>query len=900
MSKFPGQKRGAAGLTVLISSLGIWAGAASAQTTEPAPTPQAEQPAPADAPSAAPSPASSGTTKPGDALPEVEVIQKEPPKVKEPEEAEVPVKKKPQPVAAKNPDVQQPQVKKAKAPAVQEAEPTLQAPAPAAQVSEPSIAATLPGPPASSTPVKMSPLAGSEIPLDKVPSGVSIVSASSIAKDGSGQLQNALAQYVPGIVLSDTAGSGFRTDVSYRGFDSSPVGGRSQGLAIYQNGVRVNESFGDTMNWDAIPANAINDITVVSNNPVFGLNAIGGAITLTMKDGFNYQGAEIDVMGGSFGRRQIAIQAGAKSGNFGAYAAGEALQEDGFRDFSEAKVRRMYADLGVKSDLAEVHFSFTGARSEAGVVTAAPVELLAIDYGRTFTSPQITEYEVLMPTVSASLKATETLTLSANAYYRSFKQNVIDGNLSAAVPCTFDATILCITEDAEEVVRDAQGNAAPSSIGTTLGAIDRVNQEAKSHGVTLQAVEKSKLFGLGNQFLIGGSYDHGKVAYDTSSELGSIGDRFVVTGAGFIVTEPDDLLPRNLTSENDYYGLYFSNALDLTDAFTLTVGGRYNNATIKLTDLTGNFPGLNVTSRFERFNPMIGGTYKVMPGLSVYGGYSEANRAPTAAELSCANPLNPCLIESFLTDDPPLLQVVSHTAEVGLRGEQLSNGGQKLSWSLGYFHTLNQDDIINVAATATGRGYFLNAGDTLRQGIELAAAYHTERWSVYGSYAFIDATYQTNLVLPAPNTPGAPDCPGTVPADEAPCNFVSAGDHLPGIPQHRFKAGFNYWLTHQWKIGSDVITASDQVFFGDDANNNERLAGYTRVDLNTSYDFSENFQIYGLVKNLFDRRYGLYGTFFDTEEGSNAGVPSNVSFNDPQSITPAQPFAIYGGAKLKF
>ncbi len=29
--------------------------------------------------------------------------------------------------------------------------------------------------------------------------------------------------------------------------------GTPQGLAVYQNGVRINEVFGDTVNWDLIP-----------------------------------------------------------------------------------------------------------------------------------------------------------------------------------------------------------------------------------------------------------------------------------------------------------------------------------------------------------------------------------------------------------------------------------------------------------------------------------------------------------------------------------------------------------------------------------------------------------------------------------------------------------------------
>jgi outer membrane receptor protein involved in Fe transport len=220
---------------------------------------------------------------------------------------------------------------------------------------------------------------------------------------------------------------------------------------------------------------------------------------------------------------------------------------------------------------------------------------------------------------------------------------------------------------------------------------------------------------------------------------------------------------------------------------------------------------------------------------------------------------------------------------------------------------LNQDDIFNVAAEETGRGYFLNAGDTLRQGVELAAAYQNRTYSVYGSYAFVDATFQDDLILPAPNTPNrAFDCPDVdssqLDDDDVPqCQAVSDGDTLPGIPRHRLKAGFEYWITPQWKFGSDLLAVSDQFFFGDEANNNRKLAGYTRVDLKTSYKLSDNAEAYGLIRNLFDRRYGLYGTFFDADEAEEAFEAAGYEDpTDPRSISPVQPFAIYGGLRLTF
>ena len=695
-----------------------------------------------------------------------------------------------------------------------------------------------------------------------------------------------------------------RAEVSYRGFDASPVGGRAQGLAIYQNGVRINEAFGDTVNWDVIPSSAIESMTIVSNNPVFGLNAIGGAISIVMKDGFNYHGAEVDVLGGSFGRAQVFGQAGMQSGTAAAYISIEGVTDEGFRDFSDSDIRRMYADIGLKGSRAEFHLSFTGADNNFGVTAAAPEQLLAESWSRTFTSPQNTDIEVLMPTLSGSVKATDTLTFSGVAYYRRLNSKVIDGNLTEVEPCdpADPDGPLCL--DGDPVV-DTSGNGITGAQagGEPLGSIERINTLANSYGGSLQAVEKMRVLGRPNQFLVGASYDHGRVKYNTSSEIGTVGNKFVVTGSGIVLGGPDvggddDVAPRNLLTENDYVGVYFSNTMDLTDEFALTLGGRYNHATIKMTDLTGYLPELNTTNKYERFNPMVGGTYKFAPLLSLYGGYSEANRAPTAAELGCADPDNECFIESFLTDDPPLKQVISHTYEAGLRGNTKSYDGQKLDWSFGYFRTLNTDDILSVASgSVTGRGFFLNAGDTLRQGLELQARYQNSKLMVYGAYALVNATFEDDLILPAPNTPS-----GTEPCPDAPtenCNFVQSGDRMPGIPRHRFKAGFEYWLTPKWKFGSDLVAATDQIFFGDEANNNIPLPGYVRIDLHSSYDITENIQIYGLMKNVFNQRYGLYGTYFDTEEASEAST-EGFEFTDPRTITPALPLAAYGGLKVKF
>ena len=259
-------------------------------------------------------------------------------------------------------------------------------------------------------------------------------------------------------------------------------------------------------------------------------------------------------------------------------------------------------------------------------------------------------------------------------------------------------------------------------------------------------------------------------------------------------------------------------------------------------------------------------------------------------------------------------QVVSRTFELGLRGKLASwRGDQRLEWTAGLFRTENQDDIIAIAhRQSNGRGYFTNAGDTLRQGVEAGVRYQDRRLLAYANYAFIDATFRTANVLASPDNPvrrGVRSATrGLHPTDDDDplCIQVNPGDRLPGIPRHRFKAGFDYWLTTKWKFGADLVAASDQIFFGDEGNDNPPLDGYAKVDIRTSYNLTEHVQIYGLIDNLFDSRYGLFGNFFNREAANNAAAGRSASgddFFDDAIHAPSRrprPFAIYGGLKVKY
>ena len=753
----------------------------------------------------------------------------------------------------------------------------------------------------------MSPVKGSEIPLDKVPSAVAQVTSGEIERSGSPAIEQAIQQQVPGAIINDVNGNQFQTNIEFRGFQASPVEGVPQGLAVYQNGVRINEVFGDTVNWDLIPASAINNIAVVTGNPLYGLNALGGAVNITMKDGFGFQGVESDTRGGSYGRFQEYLQLGKQVDNFAAYAAVEGIWDDGWRQFSPSEVRRAYLDLGVKNKDTELHINFTGAESALGVVGPTPVQLLAQDYSAVYTSPQTTNNELAMLSVNGSTKLTDTWSLSGVAYWRSFHQQHVDGNISDVAPCSgVDSSgnpnnpdLLCLqtVSGSEEYVRDQSGRTITTAQyygpNDVIGEIDRTTNNTNSFGGSLQGTNKENVLGHNNIFIGGASIDHGDVKSTSNAELGTLNTQnFVVTGNGLFISAPLDLAPVDVKITTNYYGLYFWDSLDITSALTATVGGRYNYEEIDLRDQL-NLPGSNLTGDhvYTRFNPMAGLTYKIDRTISLYAGYAEANRAPTPAELSCADPAQPCLLQSFLVSDPDLQQVVSKTWQGGFRGAFSPFGHGTLDWTAGLFHTENFNDIYLVTSPViVTRGFFRNAGDTLRQGVEAGARYRAEGLTVYANYAYVDATFLSNLTLPSPNNPFA-DADGNI--------FVHPGDHLPSIPPHRLKMGFDYNLTDAWSVGADVVLASSQYFFGDESNQNPQLPGYGVVNFRTSYEFQKGVTAYILVNNIFDHKYATYGTFFDTDIQTVSGDPA-TGLTNPATITPAQPLSVYGGFRVRF
>ena len=97
---------------------------------------------------------------------------------------------------------------------------------------------------------------------------------------------------------------------------------------------------------------------------------------------------------------------------------------------------------------------------------------------------------------------------------------------------------------------------------------------------------------------------------------------------------------------------------------------------------------------------------------------------------------------------------------------------------------------------------------------------------------------------------------------------------------------------------------ASQIFFGDEANHNPPLPGYGKVDLHTSYDVTENMQIYGLIDNLFNLAVRSVRQLLRSRAANEAPEADPATgddfFTNPRTITPAPPITAYGGLKVHY
>ena len=225
------------------------------------------------------------------------------------------------------------------------------------------------------------PLGGLGLPLNQIPSNVQTADSKDMQRQQTLGLADYMNNNFSGVNASESADNPFQLDINYHGFTASPLLGTPVGLSVYVDGVRVNESFGDTVNWDLIPQSAISTVTLMSgSNPVFGLNTLGGALSVKTKSGHDDPETEFEAYGGSFGRRSFEGATGGEFGNFDYFLTGNYFDETGWRDNSPTRVYQGFGKVGWQDDKTDVDLSYTYADTSLHGNGATPMSML--DYRR--------------------------------------------------------------------------------------------------------------------------------------------------------------------------------------------------------------------------------------------------------------------------------------------------------------------------------------------------------------------------------------------------------------------------------------------------------------------------------------------------------------------------------------
>ena len=754
--------------------------------------------------------------------------------------------------------------------------------------------------------VGVTPLLGSEISRDRVPATVLVIDAHELEARVASSLAESLNERLGTVTLEGVTTNPHQPTLRFRGFTASPLLGLPQGIAVYQNGVRINEPFGDTVQFDLMPQFAVDRVQLSAGaDPTYGLNALGGALALRLKNGFNNTGFRGELSGGSFERFAGTAEYSASRGPWAIYVGGTRFDETGWRVESPSEITQAVADVGYREGGVDAGVTFTYADTTLNGNGPVPVELLAVDRSAVFTFPDITENRLAFVQGRLSLAATPTWSVHVTGYYRDLNRQTLNGDEAEFSVCADDSLpdgapedTLCHRaggddDDPDErpLVDVVTGRFIIEGDAAGDGAFNRTETATEGYGGTLQATARGALAERAHVLILGVSADLADVAFGSNSEVGTLTRERTVAGsglfAGVLGEAPDDIFNTKIDTENRAAGLYFSDTMSLTDRAHLTVSGRFNWAQINILDNLGT--SLNGEHTFSRFNPAVGAVLEASDAVSVFGRYSESNRAPTAAELSCADPAEPCRVPNAFISDPPLAQAVARSVEGGLRG-RWSSGRGSVDWSVAVYGTRINDDILFVASPELiGTGFFQNAGDTQRVGLDLELTGQFSRLGWYASYGLVEATFESPLELPGDDEVNdATTEEGVV--------EVEPGDRIPGIPRHSFKAGLLQGITSAWDVGLETIVSSSRVFLGDEGNDQAELDGYGIVNLRTAYRLSPSVEIFARVDNLFDIGYETFGVLAELE----VFIEDVPDASDPRFVGPGPPRSAFAGLRVRF
>jgi outer membrane receptor protein involved in Fe transport len=795
--------------------------------------------------------------------------------------------------------------------------------------------------------VASTPLPGVDLLLEQIAAPVQSISADTILQTNALNLADVINKRLNGVFINEVQGNPFQPDVNYRGFTASPLLGTPQGISVYMDGVRMNQPFGDVVSWDLLPRIAIAETTLIpGSDPLFGLNTLGGAISIRTKDGNMNPGSTLQIAGGNYGRKMADLEHGGSFRNFNYYGATSLFFEDGWRQNSPSNVRQFIGKVGWSDAKTTLNATAIYANNQLNGNGLQEMRLLANDYTSVYTKPDITGNRSPFVNFSGRHAFTDRVTFTGNAYYRYISTRTFNGDINedsldqsqyqpnAAERAALTAAGYTGFPTAGETSANTafpkwrcigQGLLNDEPAEKCNGLLNRGQSKQHNWGLSGQVTVVSGPGSVHNQFTVGSAWDRSAVEFQSTSQLGYINpDRSITpiqsfgdgVRGGNTDGEPYDTRV-NLKGVIRTGSIYATDTLSIGRAWNITLSGRWNRTNINNEDQIrpgGGDGSLDGIHTFNRFNPAVGVTFNPTQLFNVYARYSEANRAPTSIELGCADPATPCKLPNAMAGDPPLKQVVSKTVEAGYRG-QLEG---RARWSIGWFRAQNRNDIMFVAAPQTGFGYFKNFGETLRQGLELDFNTSITRRVTLGiNYTLLDATYQSAELVNGSGNSSNSDALAGLPGREASI-LITPGDKIPLAPRHMGKAYADIQITRKFGLNLNMTAFGSSFARGNENNQHQadgrvylgpgKSGGYAVLNLGGRYQVSRKLQLFAQINNLLDRKYysaAQLGPSGFTAAGNFIARPLPAVggvFPVVQTtfFAPGAPLMVWGGIRLSF
>jgi outer membrane receptor protein involved in Fe transport len=742
--------------------------------------------------------------------------------------------------------------------------------------------------------ISTTPLPSIGLPLNIIPANIQIVNRADLKNQAGVSIVDFANNNLQGVSIQETQGNPFQPDVTFRGYSASPLGGAPQGISVFLDGVRMNEPFGDTVRWDLIPTFAIQGMQMVpGSNPVYGLNTLGGAIAIQTKSGRTNQGVALEASAGSWGRKNVSAEYGgvSKDGSVDYFFGVNYLDENGWRKFSPTTVKQTFGKVGWQNESTKIDLSYLNVNNDMIGNGLVPEELMnGLGRDAIHTRPDQTRNTLNQITLNGSHWLNNDVMLSANTYYRRSNQKTLNGDVSDEYDPRIRETDEC--DDEEEACRAVN---------------NRTRTRTNAVGLSGQLAFNQNFLNKKNQLIVGTGIDRSMSKFGQTEQAVSDWDS-TRSPSG----ETNDLeTTTNFKGKTTTSHIFATDTLSINEFVHVNAGLRYNYSKVDNKDFLVGTPGhlgdAGGRHSFSRVNPTVGLTLTPNQNVSVYGSYSESNRAPTAMELGCADPAAPCLLPNAMASDPPLKQVVSKTYDFGARGSLTDN----LKWNASVYHAVNHNDLQFIHSSLSGNtslGYFDNVGRTKRQGLDLGLSAKLDKLSLSGSYGYVRATYDDSFTLS--NESNSSNVDQTI--------DVTKGKYLAGIPKHQFKLRAQYEVIPAWTVGANLVAFSSRYMHGNENNGHQanslactpaedgdeipcgkgKTGGYAIVNLDTQYNVGSGWKVFAKAINVFDTDYETTGRLGATHFGSS-GVWNDYT-NGTRLLSPGAPRAGWIGVRYEF